>query len=73
MTITGGPNATANVPGPHNDPADFYGIILGLVAILLAVAATRLIFRTRRGSGPKSTEQEEPPRPGPAPEEPDRS
>lgn len=73
MTITGGPNATGNVPGPHNDPADFYGIILGLAAILIAVGATRLIFRTRRDSGPKSTEQGEPPQPGPTPEEPDRS
>lgn len=73
MTITGGPNATANIPGAHNDPADFYGIILGLAAILVAVAATRLIFRTRRGSGPRSRGPEEPPPTGPAPEEPGRS
>jgi len=51
ITIDGGPNATANIKGPHNDPADFYGILLGLVAILVAIAVTRLIFRRPGGSG----------------------
>jgi hypothetical protein len=36
------------VPGPHNDPSDFYGIALGLVAIVVAIALTRLVFRGRR-------------------------
>jgi hypothetical protein len=36
------------VPGPHNDGADFYGIGLGLVAIVLAITITRLVFRGRR-------------------------
>jgi hypothetical protein len=39
------------VPGPHNDGADFYGIGLGLVAIVVAIAITRLVFRGRRGTG----------------------
>lgn len=73
VTITGGPNATANIPGPHSDPADLFGIVLGLAAIFLAIALTRLIFRTRRGSGPKSTEQAAPRPDEPAQEEPGRS
>jgi hypothetical protein len=51
ITIDGGPNATANIVGPHNDPADFYGIILGLVAIIVAIILTRMIFRRTGGSG----------------------
>ena len=73
VTIKGGPNATANIPGPHNDPADLFGIVVVLAAILLAIAATRLIFRTRQDSGPRSTGPEEPPPSGRAPEEPGRS
>ncbi len=57
ITIDGGPNATANIAGPHDDPADFYGIILGLVAIVVAIVVTRLIFR--RGGGSRA-EVEEP-------------
>jgi hypothetical protein len=34
--------------GPHNDGSDFYGIALGLVAIVVAIALTRLVFRGRR-------------------------
>ena len=33
--------------GPHNDGADFYGIALGLLAIVVAIALTRLVFRGR--------------------------
>jgi hypothetical protein len=36
------------VVGPHNDGADFYGIALGLAAIVVAIALTRLVFRGRR-------------------------
>jgi hypothetical protein len=35
------------IPGPHNDGSDFYGIGLGLLAILAAIAFTRLVFRRR--------------------------
>ena len=73
ITIKGGPGATANIPGPHNDPADFFGIVLALAAIVVVIGLTRLIFRTRRDSGPRSTGPEEPPAAGPAPEEPGRS
>lgn len=73
VTIKGGPGATANIPGPHNDPADFFGIVLALAAIVVVIGVTRLIFRTRRDSGPRSTVPEEPPAAGPAPEEPGRS
>ena len=73
ITITGGPNATANIPGAHNDPADLYGIVLGLAAILVAIGLTRLIFRTRGGSGRRSTGPGEPPPPGPAQEGPGRN
>jgi hypothetical protein len=38
------------VVGPHNDSSDFYGFALGLVAIVVAIALTRLIFRRRGGS-----------------------
>jgi hypothetical protein len=44
ITIDGGPNATANIPGPRNDPADLYGIVLVLLAIGLALFATRWLF-----------------------------
>ena len=50
VTIVGGPNATANAPGPQSDPADFYGIGLALAVILVAIVITRLVFR-RPGGG----------------------
>ena len=50
ITIIGGPNATANIPGPHNDSADFYGIVLALVAIVAAIAITRVVFGRRGGA-----------------------
>jgi hypothetical protein len=53
ITIVGGPNATAHIPGSYNDPADLYGILLGLLAIGLAIFATRWLFgRGRRGPRP---------------------
>lgn len=49
ITITGGPNATANIVGTHNDPADLYGIILVIAAIAVAIVAARwLLGRGRR-------------------------
>jgi hypothetical protein len=50
ITIVGGPSATANIPGPRNDGADFYGIILVLVAIVAAIILTRVLFGRRGGS-----------------------
>lgn len=50
ITIDGGPNATANIPGPRNDPADLYGIVLVLLAIAVALFATRWLFARH---GPK--------------------
>ncbi len=44
ITLGGGPNATAHIPGPHNDPADLYGIVLVLLAIAFALIATRWLF-----------------------------
>ena len=38
------------VVGPHNDGSDFYGLGLGLVAIVVAIALTRLVFRRHGGS-----------------------
>ena len=52
ITIDGGPNATANIPGPRNDPADLYGIVLVLLAIAVALFATRWLFG-RYGSKPR--------------------
>ena len=51
ITITGGPNATANIPGPQQDAADFYGIVLVILAIAVALFATRWIFG--RGARPR--------------------
>ena len=51
ITIIGGP-ATANIPGPHNDGADFYGIALVLLAIVVAIALTRVLVLRRRGGSP---------------------
>jgi hypothetical protein len=50
ITIVGGPSATANIPGPHEDGADFYGIILVLAAIVVAIVLTRVLFGRRGGS-----------------------
>lgn len=50
ITIVG-PNATAHIPGSYNDPADLYGILLGFLAIAVAIVATRWLFgRGRRRS-----------------------
>jgi hypothetical protein len=49
-TIYGGPNATSDMVGTKNDPADFYGILLALVAIALAIVLTRYVFRRPGGS-----------------------
>lgn len=49
ITISGGPNATANIPGPNDDASDFYGIIVVLVVIVVAIAVTRFLFG--RGGG----------------------
>ena len=51
ITIDGGPNATANIPGAHNDPADLYGLVLVMLAIAVALFATRWLFGRR---APKS-------------------
>ncbi|HVA74255.1 MAG TPA: hypothetical protein VNF71_06785 [Acidimicrobiales bacterium] len=45
ITIEGGPNATANIPGPRSDPADFWGSGLVIVAILVSIAVARFVFR----------------------------
>lgn len=50
ITIDGG-RSTAHIVGPHNDPADLYGIVLVFLAIAVALVATRWIFgRGRQGS-----------------------
>jgi hypothetical protein len=51
ITITGSPNATASIPGPQQDSADFYGIVLVILAIAVALFATRWIFG--RGARPR--------------------
>lgn len=60
----GGGHTTANIPGPHNDPADLYGIVLVLLAIAVALIATRWLFGRGRdrtqGSGPTPKEREGP-------------
>lgn len=48
ITIQGGPNATASVPGPHNDASDFWGSGLVILVIIGAIALTRLVFRRPR-------------------------
>ncbi len=58
ITVTGGPAATANIPGPHSDAADFYGIIVALIAILGAIALTRVVFGSRTGSRRSSAASE---------------
>lgn len=80
VTIDGGPQATANIAGPANDPADFYGIILVLAGIALAIFATRKLFgdgdrsrRSRAVSGPTPTEPAEPRPGGPGAAGPSRS
>ena len=52
ITLVGGPNATARIPGTHNDPADLYGIILVFAAIAFAILLARWLLG-RRGSTPE--------------------
>jgi hypothetical protein len=51
ITISGGSSGTAHIIGPHNDPADLYGIVLVILAIAVALFATRWLFG--RGGGSK--------------------
>ena len=51
ITIYGGPNATANIPGSHSDPADLYGIILVLALIFVAIALVRWAFGRHGSAG----------------------
>ncbi|MGH9094209.1 MAG: hypothetical protein ACRDXE_03515 [Acidimicrobiales bacterium] len=39
---------TQVVPGAHQDPADFFGILVALVVIVGAIVLVRLAFRSRR-------------------------
>ena len=49
ITIVGnGPNATANIVGPHNDASDLWGILVVLAVIFLSIGATRWVFGGRR-------------------------
>ncbi len=52
ITIYGGPNATANIPGAQDDPADLFGIVAVFLAIGVAIVLARWIFG-RRGPAPK--------------------
>jgi hypothetical protein len=45
------PTTTENVPGPQNDGSDFFGILLALAAILLAIFVTRRVFGSGSGRG----------------------
>ena len=52
MTIVGGPGATVNAVGSHNDSSDLFGIVVVLLVIVAAIAATRWIFgRGAQSSG----------------------
>lgn len=53
ITIDGGPNATARIPGAHNDPADLYGIGAVLLSIAAILIAARWIFGRRGGATPR--------------------
>lgn len=55
ITVVGnGPNATANIVGPHNDASDLWGILVVLAVIFVAIAATRWLFgRGRQVTGPR--------------------
>ena len=56
ITIQGGPNATAPIPGAHQDPADLYGIVIVLIAIAVAIVAARWLFG-RTGGRPGGSVQ----------------
>lgn len=56
VTLVGGSAGTANIPGTHSDPADFYGLGLALIVIVVAIALTRVLFR-RPGGGANDAEQ----------------
>ena len=48
VTIVGGPYSNPNVTGPHSDPFDFYGPVIALAAVVVAITLARLVF-SRRG------------------------
>jgi hypothetical protein len=52
ITVDGGAAGTTNVPGQRQDAADFYGIIVVVLAIVFAVVATRFLFG-RKGERPE--------------------
>ncbi len=53
ITIVGnGPNATANIVGPHNDASDLWGILVVLAVIGISIAVVRWVFG-RHGPGPR--------------------
>jgi hypothetical protein len=71
VTVVGGPNVTAAIPGPQSDAIDLFGIIPVFLAIGAAIVGARWLFGRTGGrpldaesreaaSGPRSTEREEP-------------
>jgi len=56
ITIYGGPNATANIPGSHNDPADLYGIVLVLAFIFVSIALVRWVFGRHGRAGSRRSQ-----------------
>ncbi len=41
------PGPIHGIPGDATDPADFYGILLALAGMALAIVLVRVIFRNR--------------------------
>ena len=60
--MQGGPTATANIPGPHNDAADFWGSGLVILVIIGAIALTRLVFRRPASTAEETSDPSEDPR-----------
>jgi hypothetical protein len=56
VTIVGGPSPVPPGVGSHNDSSDLYGIVLGLLVIVLSIFAVRWIFG-RRGHVESSAER----------------
>ena len=64
VTVQGGPTATANIPGPHNDAADFWGSGLAILVIIGAIALTRLVFRRPAPIAEEASDETGPPEAG---------
>jgi len=57
VTIVGGQSPVPAGVGSHNDSADLYGLVVGLLVIVVSIFAVRWIFGRGRGGVQSSAER----------------